>query len=113
MCQAAEIGRLLALGQADLLDRIADETVTTDMEGVAVEVTGTYVQDRYMSLKNKNYKKAELVAVGLMDKITAETCTAQCHNDNNPTAGADYTFDFEQRRTQGLHKNFGLKYEHE
>jgi hypothetical protein len=93
-----------------------DVESTPNHVGVGCEMChgagGTYVQDQYMSLKNKNYKKAELVAVGLVGEITAETCTGQCHNENNPT-NPDEVFDYETRKNEGIHEIFPLKYEHE
>ena len=95
----------------------ADIESTPDLVGVGCEMChgagGTYVQDQYMSLKNKNYKKAELVAVGLIGEITAETCVDSCHNPDNPTAGDPYEFKFEERKDEGLHEMFPLKYKHE
>jgi hypothetical protein len=92
-----------------------DVESTPNHVGVGCEMChgagGTYVQDQYMSLKNKNYKKAELLAVGLMD-VTAETCTGQCHNENNPT-NPDEVFDYETKKNEGIHEIFPLKYEHE
>jgi hypothetical protein len=68
-----------------------------------------------MSLKNKNFNKAEIVALGLVDTITEETCTAACHNDDNPTKGkGEYVFDFATQNAEpSIHKIFPLKYQHE
>ncbi len=94
-----------------------DVEATPDLVGVGCEVChgagGTYVQDQYMSLKNKNYSKSELVAVGLIGEITAGTCIDTCHNPDNPTAADPYEFKFEERKDQGLHEIFPLKYKHE
>ncbi len=95
----------------------ADIETTPDLVGVGCEMChgagGTYVQDQYMSLKNKNYSKSEIVAVGLIGEITAGTCIDTCHNPDNPTAGDPYEFKFEERKDQGLHEIFPLKYKHE
>lgn len=89
-----------------------DVDTTPDHVGAGCETChgagGTYTQDQYMSLKNKEYKKADLVAVGMVEKVGEAQCVS-CHNDKSPTwAGFDYA-------TQGkedLHENFPLKYEH-
>jgi hypothetical protein len=70
---------------------------------------GTYTQDEYMSLKNKEYKKADVVAVGLVDTVSEEQCV-RCHNENVPIEG--YTFDFATKKGEGTHESFPLKYEH-
>jgi hypothetical protein len=92
-----------------------DVESTPNHVGVGCEMChgagGSYVQDQYMTLKNKNYKKADLLAVGLMD-VTAETCMGQCHNENNPT-NPDEAFDYETRKNEGIHENYPLKYKHE
>lgn len=94
-----------------------DIETTPDLAGVGCETChgpgGTYVQDQYMSLKNKNYKKSELVAVGLIGEITAETCVEQCHNPENPTAGESYQFEFDEKKNEGIHEIYPLKYQHE
>lgn len=88
---------------------------TPDLVGVGCEMChgpgGTYVQDGYMTLKNKEYKKEELVAVGLVDTITKAQCEG-CHNTESPFVGDDYVFDFEARKTEGTHEKFPLKYQH-
>jgi hypothetical protein len=94
-----------------------DIEATPDLVGVGCEMChgpgGTYVQDQYMSLKNKNYKKSELVAVGLIGEITASTCIDTCHNPDNPTAADPYEFKFEERKDEGIHTIYPLKYKHE
>jgi hypothetical protein len=72
---------------------------------------GTYIQDGYMTLKNKEYKKADLVAVGMVGEITKAQCEV-CHNTESPFVGDDYVFDFEQRKEEGTHEKFPLKYQH-
>jgi hypothetical protein len=73
---------------------------------------GTYTQDQYMSLKNKNYKKDEVVAMGMFEEITAGVCAEVCHNNKSPFVGDDYVFDFEAKKNEGAHEILPLKYEH-
>jgi len=73
---------------------------------------GTYIEKQYMSLQNKEYKKAEVVAVGLVDKVGEKQCTV-CHNTKNPVAPKDYKFDLEAEMERGgQHETFFLKYAH-
>ena len=89
---------------------------TPNHAGVGCEMChgpgGTYTQDQHMSLKNQEYKKEELVAVGLVGEITAETCTKSCHNNKSPFVGEDYVFDFEANKDKGTHEKFPLKFKH-
>jgi hypothetical protein len=88
---------------------------TPDLVGVGCEMChgpgGTYLQDGYMTLQNKEYKKADLVAVGLVGEITQAQCEG-CHNSESPFVGDDYVFDFEANKTQGTHEKFPLRYQH-
>ncbi|MGH9367221.1 MAG: cytochrome c family protein [Thermoanaerobaculia bacterium] len=70
-----------------------------------------YLKEGAMTLKNREYKRAEMVNLGLV-LIDAETCTSQCHNNRSPFVGKDYVFNYEQRRTQGTHEHVPLKFEH-
>jgi hypothetical protein len=92
-----------------------DLATTPDLVGVQCEMChgagGTYAQKEHMSFQNKEYKKADLVAVGLVDHVTKEQC-ALCHNTDSPFVGKDYVFDFEARKSKGAHQNFLLKYVH-
>jgi len=88
---------------------------TPDLAGVGCEMChgpgGTYTKPEHMSLKNKSYKKADVVAVGLVDTVGAEQCTV-CHNAESPFVAEGFVFDFEANREKGAHKTFALKYEH-
>jgi hypothetical protein len=69
-----------------------------------------YIAKEFMTLKNKEYKLGDMVAVGLVEKVTADQCTT-CHNADNPFAPEGFVFDFEGSMS-GSHENFPLKYEH-
>jgi hypothetical protein len=88
---------------------------TPTLAGVGCEMChgpgGTYTKPEYMSLKNKEYKKADIVAVGMVDQVTEAQCQG-CHNAESPFVGDDYVFDFEANKETGTHEKFALKYEH-
>ncbi len=88
---------------------------TPGLAGVGCEMChgagGGYVQNDYMSLKNKEYKKADLVAVGMVGEITEAQCRG-CHNAKSPFVGEGYVFDFAARKEEGTHEKFALKYPH-
>jgi mono/diheme cytochrome c family protein len=88
---------------------------TPKLVGVGCETChgpgGTYIQKEYMSLQNKEYKRADIVAVGLTAEITKQQCDS-CHNSDSPFVGPDYVFDFEGRQDEGTHEKFPLKYQH-
>src|SRR3990172_553756 len=65
----------------------------------------TYIQDGYMTMENKEYKREDLVAVGMVSKITAEVCTV-CHNEKSPFLEPGDTFDFEKKIQEGIHEIF-------
>lgn len=89
-----------------------DLATTPDLAGVGCEMChgagGTYIQKQYMSLENKEYKKADIVVVGMVGDITKDQC-AVCHNSKSPFFKE---FDFEARKKQGTHEKFPLKYPH-
>ncbi len=89
---------------------------TPDMAGVGCEMChgagGDYIKAGFMTLQNKEYKRADLVAAGL-NIPKAETCTSQCHNNKSPFVGKDYVFDWQKRKDQGTHAHSPLKYSHE
>jgi len=72
---------------------------------------GTYVQDGYMTLDNKEYVKADIVAVGMLAEVTEAQCVS-CHSTDNPFAEEGFVFDFETSKEEGVHEHYPLKYEH-
>ncbi len=91
------------------------EAETPELAGVGGETChgpgATYTQDEYMSLKNKEYKKADLIAVGMVGEVAEKHCWG-CHNTDSPFVGDDYVFDFEANKDKGTHEKFPLKYTH-
>lgn len=92
-----------------------DIATTPELVGVGCEMChgagGTYVADDLMSLKNKEYKKADVVAAGMVSEVSAEQCVS-CHNADSPTVADDFVFDFAANKDKGTHKNYPLKYQH-
>lgn len=97
------------------LGGFVDIETTPDLAGVGCESChgpgGTYIQDGYMTLQNRNYDKEELVAVGLVDTVSAEQCV-KCHNEDSPFVGEGFVFDFEANKDVGTHEQFPLRFEH-
>jgi hypothetical protein len=89
-----------------------DMATTPDMAGIGCEMChgagATYLQKEHMSLSNKEYKKADLVKVGLVGEMTKDQC-ANCHNSKSPFFK---DFNFEERKAKGTHEKFALKYKH-
>jgi hypothetical protein len=88
---------------------------TPDLVGVQCEschgAGGDYLKEGFMTLKNKEYKRADLLKAGLV-LPTAETCTSQCHNPKSPFVTKDSVFNFEERKKKGTHEHIALKYPH-
>jgi hypothetical protein len=88
---------------------------TPDRVGVGCEMChgagGTYIKDGYMTMENKEYKKAELVAVGMVDVVKKEQCLT-CHNAESPFVEEGYVFDFAANKDKGTHEKIPLKYKH-
>ncbi len=72
-----------------------------------------YTKKQYMHTKNKEYKRVEIVKVGLVSPVTGETCTSLCHNKKSPFFDENAPFDFNKRKTQGTHEHYSLKYNHD
>ena len=89
-----------------------DLATTPDLVGVQCEIChgpgATYTLKQNMSLQNKEYKRAELVKVGLVGQIGKDTC-ANCHNSRSPFFK---DFKFEERKAKGIHEQIPLKYAH-
>lgn len=85
---------------------------TPDLVGVQCEVCHGpgvgYLKPNLMSLQNKEYKRADLVAVGMVVP-SVETCKT-CHNQKSPFFKA---FDYETRKREGTHEHTPLKYKHD
>jgi Cytochrome c554 and c-prime len=88
---------------------------TPELVGVQCEschgAGGEYLKEGFMTLKNKDYKRADLLKAGLVVP-TAETCTSQCHNPKSPFVTKDSVFNFEERKKKGTHEHIALKYPH-
>lgn len=93
-----------------------DIASTPDRAGVGCEMChgagGDYTAKNLMSLENKEYKKADVVAAGMVGTIAVAQCQG-CHNNKSPFVGKDYVFDFEANKAKGTHEKFPLKYAHE
>jgi hypothetical protein len=90
---------------------------TSDLVAVSCEMChgagSEYTKEQYMHLKNKEYKLSEVLKVGLVSPVTADSCTSLCHNENSPFYNKDKPFDFEKQKDEGTHQHFPLKYKHE
>lgn len=67
-----------------------------------------YLKPGKMTLQNKEYKRADLVAAGMM--VPSEATCKKCHNEKSPFY---QPFDYEARKKQGTHEHPPLKFAHE
>ena len=67
-----------------------------------------YLKPKLMSLQNKEYKRNDLVAAGMVIP-SAQVCQS-CHNQKSPFY---QPFDYEARKRQWTHVHQPLKYPHE
>lgn len=85
---------------------------TPNLAGVQCEVChgpgGHYLKPDLMSLKNKEYKRSDLVAAGLVTP-SREVCET-CHNKKSPFYKP---FDYEEHLKKGIHAHETLKYKHD
>ncbi len=89
-----------------------DAKTTPTLAGVGCEVChgpgAGYLKPNLMSLQNKEYKRGDLVAAGMVIP-SAQLCQG-CHNQKSPFY---QPFDYEARKKQGTHVHSPLKYPHE
>jgi hypothetical protein len=90
---------------------------TPQLLGVSCETChgagSEYSKKQYMHTKNKEYKRADIIKVGLVSPVTGEMCTSLCHNKKSPFFDKNEPFDFKKRKDQGTHEHFLLKYNHD
>ena len=85
---------------------------TPNLVGVQCEAChgpgSDYLKPQFMSLQNREYKRRDLVAAGMIVP-SAEVCK-KCHNPKSPFYR---DFDYETRKRQGTHTHVPLKYKHD
>lgn len=91
-----------------------DVATTPDLAGIGCEAChgpgSDYLKPDRMSLQNKEYKRAEVLAAGLVIP-DRQVCTA-CHNAKSPFVQQGTNFDFEKMKNEGTHQHSPLKYKH-
>jgi hypothetical protein len=90
---------------------------TPQLVGLSCEMChgagGEYTKKQYMNLKNKEYKRSDVVKVGLNSPVTGVSCIKLCHNEKSPFFDKNEPFDFEKRKNEGTHAHSPLKYNHD
>jgi hypothetical protein len=90
---------------------------TPQLLGVSCETChgagSVYTKKQFMHTKNKEYKLADIIKVGLVSPVTGEMCTSLCHNKKSPFFDENEPFDFKKRKNQGTHEHYPLKYNHD
>ncbi len=85
---------------------------TPNLVGIQCEVCHgpgrEYLKPGKMTLQNKEYKRADLVAAGMV--VPSEATCKTCHNEKSPFY---QPFDYESRKRQGTHEHQPLKFPHE
>jgi len=86
---------------------------TPDLGGVGCEAchgaASEYLKEGKMTLANRSYKRADLIATGLV-RPDGKTCATLCHNEKSPTRKP---FDFEKGVKEQVHAIAPLKFPHE
>jgi hypothetical protein len=92
-----------------------DMEKTPDLAGVGCESChgpgGTYTQSQYMSLRNKEFTRSDVVAVGLVETVGEAQCVV-CHNSASPFVSDSDVFSYEQAKERDTHRHYALEYEH-
>lgn len=85
---------------------------TPNLVGVQCEVCHGagrgYLKPELMSMQNKEYKRAQLVAAGLV--VPDEKLCKTCHNPKSPFY---QPFDYAARKAVGIHEHTPLKFAHQ
>ena len=64
-----------------------------------------------MSLRNKEFTKSDVVAVGLVETVGEAECIV-CHNPASPFMSDNDVFSYEQAKEGDTHQHYALEYEH-
>ena len=87
---------------------------TPDLAGIGCEAChgpgSEYLKPNQMSLQNKEYKRADVSAAGLVIP-NQQTCIL-CHNPKSPFVKPGAPFDFEKMKSEGTHQHSPLKFKH-